>query len=351
MTICNNTPSPTSLATNYLCRPTLKNASPHYHKHTNTKFLSMEKLTIEALNQLCPLAVLNHPLVRERFVSKFRTLHSASEADAEVFFEQTKHQMAKIIAGNENLKICTGFSAYGVLLDICAYAMPIENGSRPFMYVTFRNFEDKASKTWLKHMILDLSPYGELSLRISAGQLKYADRPVIVYDGDIFQPMVNEGGRKIVRYQTAIPRKSNKIIGSFIRLERPDGSFDFFWMLPEDVARLKGFSDKNAKRTGGNDLYTSADGGIDPGFLEAKTIKHAFKTFPTIRLGNFSQIQQDEPIQPIDYGLDENVQSHIPAEFSESTPNAAPRPPQNDPFGGAPAIQQTVKITDHSEIF
>ena len=47
-----------------------------------------------------------------------------------------------------------------------------------------------------------------------------------------------------------------------------------------------------------NELYTSANGGIDPGFLKAKCIKHAFDTYPKLRIGKGSVLESqtiDEP--------------------------------------------------------
>ena len=114
-------------------------------------------------------------------------------------------------------------------------------------------------------------------------------------------------------------------------------------MLPEDIDRLKSFSEKKNKRSGANSLYTSSDGGIDAGFLEAKTIKHSFKTFPTVKLGNFSKIQEDEA-QAIDYGLDEEIV--IPKEVQVSDKA------ENDPFGGAPIEQaETVTVAEDDGIF
>ena len=53
------------------------------------------------------------------------------------------------------------------------------------------------------------------------------------------------------------------------------------------------------------------------GFLEAKVIKHAFKTFPKLRLGQFSALQQDEQVQASDYGLDEPVYNQVPQKETE----------------------------------
>ena len=96
-------------------------------------------------------------------------------------------------------------------------------------------------------------------------------------------------------------------------------------MLPEDIDRLKGYSLKKNQRKDkdgnvygdANALYHSNEGQIDTGFLEAKVIKHAFKTFPKLRLGQFSALQQDEQVQASDYGLDEPVYNQVPQKETE----------------------------------
>ena len=72
---------------------------------------------------------------------------------------------------------------------------------------------------------------------------------------------------------------------------------------------MKGYSAKKNKGTA-NALYTGNDNQIDTGFLEAKVIKHAFKTFPKLKLGQFSKLQEE--IQAVDYGLDEPVYNQVP---------------------------------------
>ena len=77
--------------------------------------------------------------------------------------------------------------------------------------------------------------------------------------------------------------------------------------------------------------------------FEAKTIKHSFKTFPTVKLGNFSKIQEDEA-QAIDYGLDEEIV--IPKEVQVLDKA------ENDLFGGAPIEQaETVTVAEDDGIF
>lgn len=277
-----------------------------------------QKLTVDQLKAMKPLDVLENKIVRERFITLYNNIHGSE--NGELFFEQEKYNLQRIIQATPSLPGCSGFSIYGILLDIANMGLTLENNSRPLLYIIPNsvNVGTKDKPVWEKRATLEISPYGELDLRIQAGQLLYADRPVVVFEGDEFQPRVTETGQKVVVYSASIPRKSKTITGAFIKLTRPDGSFDFFWMLPEDIERLKGYSlKKNQKRDkdgnvygDSNALYKSNDGQIDTGFLEAKVIKHAFKTFPKLKLGQFSKLQEE--IQAVDYGLDEPVYNQVP---------------------------------------
>lgn len=304
------------------------------------------------LNGKKPFEVLEDERVKEHFLHLCKSRQVGDE-EAENFFEIEKYNLARIIQNDDNLKGCTGFSIYGCLCDIAVMGLSLDNASQPLLYVLWGNV--KNGQNWEKRAKLDISPYGELALRMQTGQLLYADSPVIVYKGDKFKPIVNEKGQKICIYEGAVPRQSNEIIGSFIRLTRQDGSFDFYYMLPEDIERLKGYSErKNKGKT--NALYTSNGGQIDSGFLAAKTIKHALKTFPKIKIAvKFSKLQEEE-IQPIDYGLDEDVKPGMTDTGQPSAPVMEQEPqqeqPENDPFGGAPVNQpQGVQVEDDDDVF
>jgi len=108
-----------------------------------------------------------------------------------------------------------------------------------------------------------------------------------------------------------IPRTSKKIIGSFIRITRNDGTSDLQWLLEDDIKRLQGYSARQNKNTSGNALYSSNDGQIDTGFLEAKTIKHAFRTYPKVRTGNMTQLETEQVPENIDYGIEDDEKQPI----------------------------------------
>jgi hypothetical protein len=272
---------------------------------------------------MTPLQIPEDERVKNRFVSIYNIIQKSR--DGEYFYEKEKFNLLRVIAGNEDLRKCTAFSVYGVFIDIAAMGLSLDQTGQKLLYVLSYNQKigtDKEKKDiWEKRAMIEISPYGELTLRIQAGQLKYADSPVIVYEGDTFQPLINDSGQKIVKYSAKIPRQAGaKIIGSFIRLIRPDGSVDFFHMLEGDIDRLKGYSSRKNKGTA-NALYGGDGGQIDSGFLEAKTIKHSFDTFPSLRLGQFSRLQKNEEgIQAVDYGLDEKVYKQTPPETFDEAP-------------------------------
>ena len=143
------------------------------------------------------------------------------------------------------------------------------------------------------------------------GQIKHADNPVIVYEGDSFEPFQDSSG-KGVNYTLNINHGA-KIVGAFIRIVRMDGTEDYHWMLPNDWQRLAGYSEK--KNFGkANALYTSVNGGIDPGFLGAKLIKHAFKSYPKVSIvGRFTQLAKDPEEQPANLPSHEEMYG-LPAE-------------------------------------
>lgn len=320
----------------------------------------MSVLSLKDLQGMKAIDVPNDDRVRERFISVYDKIHGSKEG--ELFFEKEKFNLTKIIASDAKLSNCSGLSVYGTFLDIASYGLTLDNTSKPLLYIMSRGaksgHKDNAGKDlWEQRMYLELSPYGELALRIQAGQIKFSDDPVVCYDGDLFQPFVDDSGIKRVRYQAQVPRKTKTIIGCFVKHTRPDNSFDYAWMLPEDIERLQGYSEKqnskyeNGQRVPGNAnaLYTAGiEGQIDSGFLKAKTLKHSFTTFPKLKLGNFSVLQKDpDQIQAMDYGLSDAKINHsqVPeeentAQHQEQTQAPVQEQQMTVPAGGIMAIDK-----------
>lgn len=314
--------------------------------------MTQGKLGFAELNALTPYQVLENETVKERFVSLYSKLHHSNSG--ETFYEKEKYNFIRIIQASDNLQKCTGFSIYGCFLDVASMNLSMEQSSKPLMYVLF--YSVNIGNNWAKRATIDISPYGELALRMRAGQLKHADHPIVLYKGDHFQPK-EVGGVKSVDYIPKIPRESKEIIGGFIALTRPDGSKEYFWMLQEEIDRLKKYSNKKNRGSEtedkSNKLYTSNNGQIDPGFLEAKIIKHAFSAFPKIKTGEFSKLGDKDP-DPISYGLEEAVHSQTPTATPAPAQEAAGSdpPPAPEAFGGEPqADADGVIIEDTEEVF
>ena len=209
-------------------------------------------------------------------------------------------------------------------IDLAVKGLTLAPGSQALCYLIPRSVKvgtDQSGKDiWEKVCNLTISGYGELVLRKNAGQIRHVDNPVIVYEGDTFQ-YGEQNGQKIVNYMSAFPRKSNKIIACFLKITRADGSIDYSVMTEQDWMRLKGYSDKqntyyDAKKgqyvTKSNELY-GKNGQIDSGFLMAKCVKHAFKTYPKLNIGRGTELE---------------------SEIIEQQPN------DFDPYGGVGAVEQ-----------
>lgn len=196
-------------------------------------------------------------------------------------------------------------SVFFAFIDLAVRGLTLEPGAQALCYLLPRSYcigkNAQGQDLYESRCNLTISGYGELVLRAKAGQIQYADNPVIVYEGDEFS-FGEKDGRKYVNYCCRIPRQSDRIIACFLKITRCDGSVDYSVMTEGDWKRLSDFSgkanrywDNEAHRyvERPNQLYSSAGGQIDTGFLKAKCIKHAFKTYPKIAIGKGTQLESD----------------------------------------------------------
>ena len=282
------------------------------------------QIKVEELNALKTTQIVDNENVEKKFIYMYNAIWGSETG--EQIYNREKFNFNKLLTETPALQECTKISLLGCFLDIAVNGLSLDNSGRPQCYLIPRNVKVKTSNgdMWEKRAGLTISAYGEVYMRQRAGQIRYADNPVIVYEGDHFRPILNANGAKAVEYQGAFPRKSEKPVAAFIRIVRNDGSVDYSWMMESDWKRLSTFSAKQNKGNA-NALYTSNNGLIDPGFLENKMIKHAFDAYPKVRTGNYTLMEttQEEPV--IDYGLvstDENtinepVQQIAPTPFEE----------------------------------
>lgn len=206
--------------------------------------------------------------------------------------------------------------------------LSLEPGSRAQCYLLSRSiavdsyYENGQKKSkYETHCILTISGYGELLHRARVGQIRHADNPIIVYAEDEFE-YGERNGNKFVNFTCRHPHTSGNIVACYMKITRADGSIDYSVMLPEDWSRLAGYSARNNARWDNekrqwtnlkpNALYGQQQDGslkIDTGFLVAKCIKHAFKTYPKARVGRATQLESqqidDMEINDDIYGLED----------------------------------------------
>lgn len=306
------------------------------------------QMTVEQINQLKPLDIVEHPVVRERFTQIYETLWGNGEAAYQresIYFNKALRDI-----DNGKLQRATPFSIFTAFIDLAVCGLSLEPGTRALAYIMGRNVNigTKENKKWEGRCVLIVSAYGELVMRTRAGQIRHADNPVLVYDNDSFS-FRDEDGRKTVSYTCNLPHTDHNIIACYLRITRADGSIDYSVMFPEDWYRLAGYS-KKQNNGYANVLYGMDQLGIvhiDPAFLMAKCIKHAFKSYPKVRIGRGTELQSqqiDEQPQLSDediYGVDPET-----GEVLAQTP-----PPNPQPFGNNEPPQGVTINTDDEEGF
>lgn len=244
--------------------------------------------------------------MRRTWVSVYANRTRCGAEAAEAAYEREADYFEKQTEASNDLKACTEISLKNTFLDIAATGLSIQVGSKAEAYLESRNAKriEQGRDLWFKVCSLKVSPYGELNMRIMAGQIIRASNPIIIYEGDTFQPYTNERGDLSVDYKPAIPRVSKNIIGCYIQLILPHDGRDFKWLLLDDIERLMGYSKKQNKSGNANALYSANGGQIDPGFLEAKTIKHAMRAYTKLHLPDSVKTEDDEeevPEQPVGF--------------------------------------------------
>ena len=314
--------------------------------------MSETKIKMEWVNSLPAMTFMDEPAIRDAFIGMNMRVCAAGQAEAETFYEKESMYLKRVIFNsinpaypNSDLRKCSTFSLYACFQDMAANGSVLSfNQDEKLAYIEKRGYkcgrDGEGRDIWENRARLVISPYGELAIRMDRGQIKYADTPVIVYDGEPFRVRINEQGNKVVMWECEYPRKTKKIVGSFIKITRPDGSFDYSYLLQEEIDRLAAYSEKQNGQGKTNFLYGSTDGsrGIDPGFLAAKTLKHAFKAFPKVKIKG-TNAEMDGENQEIDY--DEPGPSGLtPAGAAYMAP---PRPqPEHGPehYFNGPAQEQ-----------
>jgi len=244
------------------------------------------------LDNLNPLKITEDVKVKDAFINVASKIHKKSIEEATMIYEKESMYFKKALSANEKLKNCTKISLYSAFTEIAIQGISIQPGQKSEAYLEARgvNIGSRQAPQYIDTAMLRITAYGELNMRILSGQIIRMKNPIVLYEGDYFQPLTNQRGELYVDYKPNILNRSPKIYGAWVCIELPGNSLDFKWLLGDDIARLKGYSGKQGS---GNALYTSDNGQIDPGFLEAKTIKHAMRAYTKLRVSDVAAFEDE----------------------------------------------------------
>lgn len=290
-------------------------------------------IKVEELNNLTPFQIVENEKVEEKFIQMYNAIHGV-ETGIQIFNKE-KFNFQKLLAEKPDLATCSKLSLYGSFLDMAVNGLSLDPTGRPHCYIIPRSVKtgskDQNSKDiYEKRASVMITGYGEIVMRMRAGQIKYVDNPVVVYEGDEFEAGTRNGS-KFVNHSAKIPRTTTKIVACYVKITRNDNTTDFQWLMEGDILRLQKYSERaNSKwddtlrrKVDGaaNELYKSNNGQIDPGFLENKMIKHAFDSYPKVRTGQFTVLQTVEEEPVIDYGVEEVTAEEVSKIESFDTPD------------------------------
>lgn len=270
-------------------------------------------INVEQLNELKPLEIVRNDKVRDKFIQIYEAMWTPSTGvSGEAAYEKESRNFNRLLSEKEDIrKKCNHFSIFTSFLDVAISGLTLEPGTKAQAYLLSRSIavdsyideHGQKKNRYETQCVLTVSGYGELVLRARCGQIRHADNPVIVYEEDSFE-FGERNGQKFVNYTCRLPHQSGRIVACFMKITRADGSADYAVMLPEDWQRLSNYSARQNSKYNNqtrqwvqgkpNALYTAQGGQIDPGFLVAKCIKHAFKTYPKARVGRATQLESQQ---------------------------------------------------------
>lgn len=305
--------------------------------------MSQINLTVEQLNKMGAFDIAKSDIVRDKFINIYDTLWGAGTGEAA--YERESIYFNKLLRDTPALQKGTPFSLFTAFIDLAVCGLSLEQGTRALCYLIGRNYNTgtKEAPKWENRVVLTISAYGELVLRARAGQIRHADNPVLVYDNDEFS-FSDKGGRKEVDYTCHLPHNGHKVVACYLRITRADGTIDYSVMTEEDWSRLAQYSAKqDRKNHQANELYTANDGAIDTGFLMAKCIKHAFKTYPKVRIGRGTELQSQQ-VDEKEMEINDELYGVVDQETGEIKQAADAAPQQAEAFG-PPANDVSAGVT------
>ncbi|MCM1356462.1 MAG: recombinase RecT [Staphylococcus sp.] len=281
--------------------------------------------TIAKLQQLQPWDVPVNADVHAHIVNLYNSIHGEG---GEAFAERESRFLNRAIVDDKSKWNVTSISVFLAFVDLAVKDLTLEPGTQALCYLLNRSVkltDGNGKDYWENRVYISITGYGEILMRQRAGQIRHCDSPTIAYEGDTFS-YTESDGRKHVSYGLNLSHNAANPIACFMKITRLDGSIDYAIILPEAWQRLQNYSLKQNERgrrdkenAKANDLYSSGLGGsIDSGFLIAKCVKHAFKSYPKLPIGKGMVMEADLP-----------EEEQMPDYYSMDTKSQQPKQPES----------------------
>lgn len=228
--------------------------------------------------------LLNYKPFRDRYINVYNVCHRST--DGAQHYDRETGFVKKLIMDVKRIADASAISVMSALLDLAYHGLSIEPISKAQAYIVPRAFNlgTKENKKWEQRVILMISAYGELALRVRSGIIKYVDGPYLVYEGDDYS--TDDGCPKHSR-----THKSDKIIAAWMRITRYDGSTECKEFSMTEIMAYRAKAD--AEQQNSSAWTGGVNGQPTRGMIEAKVIKHSFATYPRLKLGENTALDAD----------------------------------------------------------
>lgn len=275
----------------------------------------------------------------DTYVTLYNTAHGNSlDLDGHAHYLRETDFLKQIILDNSYIAGCSTLSFMTLLLDLAYHGLSIQPITKPQAYVLPRKIPLKnadGTKSDELRALLGLTAYGEIALRIRSGIIKHVDNPVMVYKGDFFEQRENPVTRETtIGYQARY--ESEEIVRAFVKITRYDDTWDYRVISMDDMMRLKAKSDNKtgAPWTGG------PGGGPLRGMWETKLLKHAFNTYPRIKLGLNTEANDEDFVADAAYAAAMSKFITTGEDDDDSTPAQKSDHHEDDVLGEKPQAQE-----------
>jgi hypothetical protein len=213
------------------------------------------------------LAVLENPQTALKFASATLPVYRTTEM-ATVMFESQKLEFSRSVMAINNWQNISTNEIYRVFMASCASGLSWALEEKNFYMIPRGGGID-----------LQITYRGETSLRIAQGQFERLDGPYCIYEGDEIIDLDRANAH--IKVKEANPRQPKaKVIGVYLFIVFKNGSRSLRYFQQQDFDRWMAASARQNGGRGANALYSSYNGGIDPGFAEGKCIKHSYRGLP-----------------------------------------------------------------------